>query len=169
LITSDRAEKDNTKDYSEYVENYTSRNLSFNADILAAFAGVTNVLSMQLQTNFLYGHPERYFYTSLLWTSVEELGKRVETPEIPSWSWAAWLGKKSYERTDAGQDLNDAGTLVRFHAIDANGCLKQLQVDERWFGGSLEASRDHRLDELPAMDLREQSWSFPKSAEATAF
>jgi hypothetical protein len=53
-------------DYLECVAQYTTRKLSFEWDILNAFARVSEMLSNQLNTPFVYGLPEAYFPQALL-------------------------------------------------------------------------------------------------------
>lgn len=54
------------QDYCKWVEDYSSRQLSFGTDILNAFAGVGSSLGVAWNSKFLYGLPERYLSTCLL-------------------------------------------------------------------------------------------------------
>jgi hypothetical protein len=88
--------------FTEVAAEYSQKHLSFDDDILHAFAGIATVLSQSFQSGFHYGLPEMYFDASLLW---ESDWQRPDPPEIrktqklslPSWSWMRMKGsiKKS--------------------------------------------------------------------------
>jgi hypothetical protein len=79
---------------SEYVE----RKLSYEADALAALAGIFSTLSHQFPGGFHYGLPEQFFDIALLWQPKAMLTRRrhpLDTSThsyFPSWSWAGWVG-----------------------------------------------------------------------------
>ena len=95
----------NWVEYLRTVEEYTPRMLSFDSDILAAFAGMIKVLSSMFRSRFLYGLPESLFDSALLWQSAGPLVRRNTVPStarsskvyFPSWSWAGWKGEIVYE------------------------------------------------------------------------
>lgn len=132
----------NIMDFSEFcdtVEQYTSRNLSFETDILNAFVGVTNVLTAQLDTETMYGLPESHLAEALLWgpATTNPMRRREGVPEIPSWSWAAWTGTLQYKTAlgnfQSEHDPDAVGALVRFHSSQS-GRLREVRSAERWFG-----------------------------------
>lgn len=95
----------NWVEYLRTVEEYTPRMLSFDSDILAAFAGMSKVLSSMFRSRLLYGLPESLFDCALLWQPAGTLFRR-HIPKstsnssgvyFPSWSWAGWKGKIVYE------------------------------------------------------------------------
>ena len=61
----------NLSRYFDCVDEYTSRQLSYDLDILNAFAGVVGFLGEQLRTTFLFGLPERYLIRSMLWGQID--------------------------------------------------------------------------------------------------
>ena len=95
----------NWVEYLRTVEEYTPRMLSFDSDILAAFAGMSKVLSSMFRSHLLYGLPESLFDCALLWqpagTIVRRTIPRYESNlsgvYFPTWSWAGWKGKIVYE------------------------------------------------------------------------
>ena len=131
--------------YFDCVDEYTSRDLSYDSDILNAFAGVTSYLSERLHTSFMYGMPERYLIRSFLWAQVDSnpLERRDAGFPIPSWSWAAWKGGVQYVTAlgnyhielleDVGYNASDYGTLIRMFVLDECGKLRKVEVEERWF------------------------------------
>lgn len=75
--------------YDSCILNYTCRKLSYGDDILNAFAGILNFLSVKLGSLMAYGLPCSTFDFSLLWEPVQALERRHK---FPSWSWAGWTG-----------------------------------------------------------------------------
>lgn len=95
----------NWVEYLRTVEEYTPRMLSFDSDVLAAFAGMNKVLSSMFRSRLLYGLPESLFDCALLWQPAGTLIRRQSAKAtsnssgtyFPSWSWAGWKGKIVYE------------------------------------------------------------------------
>ncbi|KAF9873415.1 hypothetical protein CkaCkLH20_09228 [Colletotrichum karsti] len=115
------------------LQAYTPRSLTFSEDILNAFAGVASIMKSQLATDFLCGHPEKYFLESLLWIPNDFGGKWRVVPDIPSWSWASWEG--GVEWTDEwtiGDDTYLAGSsrakasIVDFCISDPTSGLRRI-------------------------------------------
>ncbi|KAK2766518.1 hypothetical protein CKAH01_15467 [Colletotrichum kahawae] len=77
--------------YTRPLQQYAPRSLTFQEDILNAFAGVGSILRASLKTDVLCGHPEKFFLESLLWIPNDDGGKRGNLVDIPSWSWASWV------------------------------------------------------------------------------
>ena len=90
-------------EYLRTVEEYTPRQLSFDSDMLAAFAGMSRVLEHMFNSPFLCGLPESLFHCALLWQPEEKLSRRTADADnadsfpCPTWSWAGWKGKIIYE------------------------------------------------------------------------
>lgn len=71
------------------IQSYSGLNLSFEADIYSAFAGVARYITLELETNLCHGIPEAYFDWFLLWTTFKTVRRRQCAP---SWSWSGWIG-----------------------------------------------------------------------------
>ncbi|KAI1745251.1 heterokaryon incompatibility protein-domain-containing protein [Xylaria scruposa] len=103
---------DAVSSYSNYVEQYTRRQLSFPTDILNAFSGFIQEHSRTHHTEFSSGLPKRDFTSALLWIEKwhgpkaprphrksDEPGLQRRHPisdkglMLPSWSWAGWEGQ----------------------------------------------------------------------------
>ncbi|KAG6358334.1 hypothetical protein INS49_014218 [Diaporthe citri] len=82
--------------YRRAVEDYAKRNLTWEVDVLDAFAGVEHIVRRGINTKFWFGIPSFAFEQALLWQAREPL-KRRSRPRLPSWSWAAWRGQVSYQ------------------------------------------------------------------------
>jgi len=87
-------------DYIVHVEEYTSRQLSYESDMIPAFKGISNVLERRFQTEMLWGLAESVFDLALLWRpmSMRKTGLEGRTPGVPTWSWASWPGHIRYIR-----------------------------------------------------------------------
>lgn len=93
------------------LQQYTPRSLTFQEDILNAFAGVGNILRSRLNTDMLCGHPKKFLLESLIWIPGDDGGKRRHLADIPSWSWASWEdGVEWTEEWAIGIDTYLAGT-----------------------------------------------------------
>ncbi|KAI0007861.1 heterokaryon incompatibility protein-domain-containing protein [Xylariaceae sp. FL0662B] len=131
--------------YRIVVGDYSRKRLSFGSDILNAFTGITQVVGSILETDFIFGLPERFFLESLLWGPVGASRRRSDTPQIPSWSWAAW---------DAGVDYRpiqtfDAsgyhvGSLVAFYVVDRIRGLRRVNANYHWFVESFDGPPSER-------------------------
>jgi hypothetical protein len=72
------------------VENYSSRNLTYEQDISRALAGATQVMAATFPGGLLHGLPVFFFDIALLWQPRTTLNRR---PGEPSWSWIGWKGR----------------------------------------------------------------------------
>ncbi|KAF5606286.1 het-domain protein [Fusarium subglutinans] len=79
--------------YALIATEYTTKQLTYESDIQLAFCGIAERLSRchQPPLSFLYGLPERYLDSVLLWHPAT-LAKRRKIGGLPSWSWMAWIG-----------------------------------------------------------------------------
>lgn len=153
--------------YLDCVAAYTSRKLSYSADILNAFTGVSRQLETQLQTLFFYGLPERYFTAGLLWMHTSTVQRRRDAVGIPSWSWAAWTDAVQFEdyRGKLGLCCHDYGNLVRYFIQHPETGLQTVVEKEKWVGQFGDEKRTtledfQRLSALPPV-----VWSYMPSTE----
>ncbi|KAI1099709.1 HET-domain-containing protein [Jackrogersella minutella] len=114
-------------DYCAWVKDYSSRQLSFGADILNAFAGIGNALSAVFNSRMLYGLPKTYLGQCLLWTT-----SGVTCPR----------GELYF--------LNTA-RIVYFHYQDPEKGLRRLAIKERWIGDEISIEDLSRSEKLPAL------------------
>lgn len=119
--------------YTGPLQQYSTRFLTFQQDILNAFAGVGSILKSRLDTNVLCGHPEKFFVESLVWIPNDDGGKRRQLPDIPSWSWASWedgvewaeqwaLGNDTYLSESSGAKAG----VVNFFISDPKSGLSKI-------------------------------------------
>ena len=118
-----------THSYFNFVVLYTARTLSYEADVLNAFTGVSNALERQSETRFIFGHPERFLAQSMLWQTTDHGKPRQQTSYIPSWSWASWSGPVGYKEVE----LADTGRLVDLYVQDSEQGLRPVMTQNLWF------------------------------------
>jgi hypothetical protein len=87
--------------WTDVVGNLTTRNLSFESDILFAAAGMISVLQSAFNVKSIYGLPERRLEQFLFWSPMEPgcLRRRLDvhgTAIYPTWSWTGWVGEISW-------------------------------------------------------------------------
>lgn len=84
----ERSDLGNLLDYMDLLQEYTTRRLTHDTDILAAFSGILAYFAPQLGPNIM-GLPERVIDSALLWKWPQhELVPRRSG--FPSWSWCGW-------------------------------------------------------------------------------
>ncbi|KAK8097486.1 hypothetical protein PG984_016625 [Apiospora sp. TS-2023a] len=91
-------------EYIRAVEQYTPRQLTFQTDVLFAFAGLGSIFERSFESRLLFGLPESILDVALLWRPAEPLKRRFckdkdgNLVHFPSWSWAGWEGAVRYDR-----------------------------------------------------------------------
>ncbi|GJN68897.1 hypothetical protein PLICBS_002942 [Purpureocillium lilacinum] len=79
-------------EYARVAMDYSSRRVTLVDDTLAAFSGITHVLSRVFAGGFVYGMPLMFLDVALLWRPQATIRRRALTrpPFLPSWSWMGW-------------------------------------------------------------------------------
>ena len=143
-------------DYFHFVENYTQRQLSFGTDILNAFTGIGNSLGESFDSGMIFGLPEKYIPQALMWSCFGLVETSVETPQIPSWSWASSVKPADYGwrsgRSPLDEDLVRIASLVYFHFQDPKLGLRRLAVQERWIDHLSTIKELANEDKLPGLE-----------------
>ena len=81
-------------EYTRAIEEYTHREISYQSDVLNAFAGLLHIFSRFFRSKTLFGLPENLLDVALLWKPTRQLQRR---DGFPSWSWAGWVGRVAYD------------------------------------------------------------------------
>jgi hypothetical protein len=124
--------------YLSNVENYTSRNLSFDEDSLNAFQGIIKQFSQERYAfNHVWGlaYPSNgprsldVFVQSLTWMHRKKTKARRRNLS-PSWTWAGWEGQIEY-KVSPRKNVSFSNALhdLRFHGM-AGGSLSLEELDE---------------------------------------
>jgi hypothetical protein len=107
-LTPNRSSQDlnmeNTSNWNIYknlVAEYSACHLSFEADMLNAFAGIACYLSKSVYRGcpLVMGIPFCSIEVGILWHPATRLRRRSGT-NLPSWSWVGWVGMISYADED---------------------------------------------------------------------
>lgn len=133
--------------YDRLVTAYRQRRLTYQSDILNAFTGVSEILSIHQKTDYIWGLPRKYFSYGLSWhfigyhkrhdekfSIVIEQGKEPSETPVPTWSWAAWSGEKNLPWLAIGSwDLKqgniriDIVAEINLHIVDNKGHLVKIE------------------------------------------
>ena len=71
-------------EYTRVIEEYTHREISYQSDVLNAFAGLLHIFSRFFRCKTLLGLPENLLDVAILWKPTRQLRRRSE---FPSWSY----------------------------------------------------------------------------------
>lgn len=129
--------------YEGLVKSYCRRELSYQSDILNAFAGIMSAFHERFGWRFLSALPEEALNLALLWkpmsssrprfTSVTETLEPFSTT-FPSWCWTAWVGDFYWDpwRTSnyAGNDIHLISEIKVFKVKDMIG-FRSVQTKQR--------------------------------------
>jgi len=109
-------------DFARHLENYTSRNLSYQSDIYNAFQGITSSLYAE-SPGLKHGLPRQDFDQALLWGRCEwrtpgpaPQVRTISGTTLPSWSWSSMIGTTGF-----GRSPGFLGTLIHWHELDHSG------------------------------------------------
>jgi hypothetical protein len=94
------------------VMDYSSRQLSFQGDKLAAMSGITNFFCEKLDDKAVFGLWMKDLHSGLLWRcGSAEMHKPPELAGLPTWSWAALDGpvRVAHMALNTGKTTNRAG------------------------------------------------------------
>ena len=92
--------------WGSLVSQFNKRNLTFEKDVIDAFAGVEAAASPSFPGGFLLGLPQLFFDIALLWQPERKLTRRGDHDHhFPSWSWVGWKGEIETQLWDVCSDL----------------------------------------------------------------
>lgn len=129
---------DNLTVYENAVREYTARVMTYQSDMLNAFAGLAKTLEPALASSFLQGLPQNCLDTALLWTPEQILDRRSG---FASWSWAGWVGKSRY----ISMNQNVIKPMVRYYVVDKNAGANPILLPQKWEGNYEPSLRTWRV------------------------
>lgn len=138
--------------YSVYL--YTSRFLTNEEDVLAAFSGIVKEICSRLGGEPIYGLPNTHFDLALLWKPDNAPVRRLRYGKLkfPSWSWCGWKDSRTAYTPSfvEGAELNlhewlMNHTWITWYIRDGHGnlrlvwdpllhCKQRLPLLSRWLG-----------------------------------
>ncbi|KAI9663660.1 MAG: hypothetical protein M1821_007150 [Bathelium mastoideum] len=89
----------NFQAYSTVVQNFSTRRITLEWDLLNAFAGICSYFEPRFRSEFTFGLPVSELDLALLWQPTGKTQRRQEldgSHPFPSWSWAGWTGGARY-------------------------------------------------------------------------
>ncbi|KAM3073192.1 hypothetical protein ACMFMG_008904 [Clarireedia jacksonii] len=123
--------KNRLRYFTNFLDEYTAREMTFDSDSLNAFRGVLRALERKLfPEGFVHGLPLRSHPASLAWMHFNSATARRRV-EFPSWCWTGWEGQVCYrDQVLDNSDAHDTSTLaidfeVRFVSCHGN----ELEVE----------------------------------------
>ncbi|KAJ8121973.1 hypothetical protein ONZ43_g1710 [Nemania bipapillata] len=135
--------------YLQLVAAYNNRRLTFDDDILAAFAGITTSLNSTFQGGFLFGLPEIFLDIALLWRPMGPCRRRTSRKgkkeirnkpgvAFPSWSWIGWQTKVDPRSWKCGYDYIKSTNVVSWPGSKYDRPLKaasswKLKPTIQWY------------------------------------
>jgi len=135
--------------YLQLVAAYNNRELTFDDDVLAAFAGITSSLS-SFEGGFLYGLPEIFLDVALLWRPLgpcrrrrtrreghDQAGNPEYATAFPSWSWIGWQMDMDPLSWKCGYDYIKSTSIIswpgsKYNTVVRAGCSWQLRSTVQW-------------------------------------
>lgn len=136
--------------YTNCVRLYTSRVLTHENDILAAFDGICNLLETKMEAPFVFGLPTSHFDFALLWQPGKPATRRLKAKEdgeksdaygqieFPTWSWCGWKDATMAYDSDMLEgcwtNLHEwlmEHTWIYWHIRDGHGRLRPLWDGKR--------------------------------------
>jgi hypothetical protein len=84
--------------YFDLVRLFNRRKLTYDSDVMDAFAGIASLFCRQFLGGCLFGIPEFFFDFCIGWRSVGQMRRRTDCGtsslgnKLPSWSWVGWEG-----------------------------------------------------------------------------
>ncbi|KAI1776542.1 HET-domain-containing protein [Hypoxylon cercidicola] len=125
--------------YLQLVAAYNNRQLTYDNDILKAFAGITTSFSNVFDGGFLFGLPELFLDVALLWKPLKHCRRRVpqtiqkQSPSslstgtaFPSWSWIGWQTEVDTLSWMCGYDYVKTISLVSWPGLTFDHILKSV-------------------------------------------
>lgn len=123
--------------FMKLVEEISSRDMSWAADILSSVRGVLNAIALARFEVYVCGLPASMLEWALLWQPNGPHERRTNTYDgfpFPSWSWIGWVGKIKYPEHPGPESLTP---IIDDWELLAPGAAKPQP------GGDLDLTLDH--------------------------
>ncbi|KAE8153244.1 hypothetical protein BDV25DRAFT_137150 [Aspergillus avenaceus] len=136
--------------YMNYIQMYTGRLLTRRPDTLAAFDGISRLLSLYMKQPFLFGLPISHLDLALLWSPTEVIKQHQPAQNgFPTWSWCGWMEER-----------------LEYHSHMLDGCLQNVHdwlKHHTWIKWYI---RDERGHLQPLSEILRQSSQSPSTSKA---
>jgi hypothetical protein len=108
------------------ISEYTSRQLTFDEDILRAFAGMSVYLNNHLKVIFYYGLPKTSFLSGLMWKLAKPSKRR---PGFPTWSWTSRYGEVECQGDNSADVIRSSSVYSQFEKRTHKGAFPCVWSD----------------------------------------
>ncbi|KAK8036569.1 hypothetical protein PG991_001706 [Apiospora marii] len=162
-------------EYIRAVEQYTPRQLTFQTDVLFAFAGLGSIFERSFESRLLFGLPESILDVALLWRPAEPLKRRFCTDKdgrpvhFPSWSWAGWEGAVRYDRPFVMQRDGDGNIKGYGRALPGEEGEEGIRPLVRWHTWDNELGRFEAINGQCGRGFPVPSEGIPREWRDNAF
>jgi len=75
------------------IDSFTRRKLSYQSDVLNAFAGIADMFAHGCGSELCYGLIKSAMTYSMFWHPVQPFNFDARRTGFPSWSWCGWIGE----------------------------------------------------------------------------
>lgn len=114
--------------YTRLAEAFVKREVTYDTDVIFAFAGLAHALTISLRTLFLCNMPCRYLDWALLW---QPDGPLLRRKSLPSWSWAGWSGCVSFGQWGA---ISVTKPLTAFDSWNRDSTFVRWRIESKDLG-----------------------------------
>lgn len=134
--------------YMQLVSAYNTRDLTFDDDVLAAFAGITTSLGSSFEGGFLFGLPEVFLDVVLLWRPLGPCRRRTaarrrgddpatDRAALTNWSWIGWQTDLDPLSWKCGYDYIKSTSSIswpksKYDILVRTGCSWKLRLTVQW-------------------------------------
>ncbi|KAF2229432.1 hypothetical protein EV356DRAFT_571113 [Viridothelium virens] len=144
-------------DYSNVVGEYNHLDLTFDSDIMRAFAGMTSSFQQNFPGGFHFGLPVIFFHWCLLWQPHQPLRKRITgsnnaNTAWPSWSWVLWHGELDFNLWNSTYNI-----ISKSWSIDMRLSLQPTYQDHKGISGDLPPTLEKDWKRTPAGTFKHRS------------
>lgn len=154
--------------YAMHVENYNWRSLSFQEDVLAAFAGVASDIerATDKRMRLFEGLPVGFLTRALCWEvktpqQTGEPTRRLRTsdkrPLLPTWTWAAWSTNVHYTHQYYFNEEENSNHTTQKFGIQwpwASGAEYQLVEDDDYTPTEYRDPHIHEVQQTGILEFR---------------
>ncbi|MCJ1355344.1 MAG: hypothetical protein MMC33_005335 [Icmadophila ericetorum] len=145
----------------ELVENYKSRLLTKDMDMLPALSGIASEFGKLIQQEYLAGLWNIDLANGLLWHARDSYLEQPSTYRAPSWSWAALNGPITYDLTsrEIVSAIDKQNTMINIKSANPFGSVEAGLLNLS--GWTKECMHSHTAVDRSKTTMHEYSFSDP--------
>lgn len=147
--------------WDSLVGEYNSRKLTFDRDIINAFAGAAAIFQGHFDGGLLWGIPEMFFDHCITWKPFGALRRRKRDSDssrvsrLPSWSWVGWEGyvilqgfrPSIYRSFDVNYGYDELQPMVEWYKSKTSNAVASVRFPVRNTFHSIVSAHQHKDQE----------------------